>query len=138
MEPKRLSENALKCLSSLSFPGNVRQLENVCHWLMVMAPGQNIDTPDLPPDLRETGAAQPTADNWQTAFALEVEQKLQRGEAGIIDELTHQFERILIEKALAYTGGKRIEAALLLGWGRNTLTRKIQELGMDNHASEAE
>ena len=72
------------------------------------------------------------AGDWVTALENEVERQLARGDVGIIDELTHQFERALIQKALAHTGGRRIEAATLLGWGRNTLTRKIQELGMDS------
>ena len=134
VESKRLSDAAMKYLAGCDFPGNVRQLENVCHWLTVMAPGQNIEVADLPPELRadaEAGEAA-VAGDWVTALENEVERQLARGDVGIIDELTHQFERALIQKALAHTGGRRIEAATLLGWGRNTLTRKIQELGMDS------
>lgn len=133
VEPKRLSEAALKYLQALNFPGNVRQLENVCHWLTVMAPGQTIDVKDLPPEVREEAPAaiQSGAQNWIAALEQEIEAAFSRGEVGIIDGLTQSFERALIARALAKTAGKRIEAAHLLGWGRNTLTRKIQELGMD-------
>lgn len=133
VEPKRLSEAALKYLQALNFPGNVRQLENVCHWLTVMAPGQTIDVKDLPPEMREEApvAIQNGAQNWIAALEQEIEAAFSRGEVGIIDGLTQSFERALITRALAKTAGKRIEAAHLLGWGRNTLTRKIQELGMD-------
>ena len=138
VEPKRLSDNAMKFLASLDFPGNVRQLENVCHWLTVMAPGQTVDVKDLPPDIRgESAANSGGAQNWIAALEIEVEAAFNRGEIGIVDGLTHDFERALINKALARTGGKRIEAAHLLGWGRNTLTRKIQELGMDGGGDEA-
>lgn len=133
VEPKRLSEAALKYLQALNFPGNVRQLENVCHWLTVMAPGQTIDVKDLPPEVREEAPAaiQSGAQNWVAALEQEIEAAFSRGEVGIIDGLTQSFERALISRALAKTAGKRIEAAHLLGWGRNTLTRKIQELGME-------
>ncbi len=130
VEAKRLSNAAMKYLSTQDFPGNVRQLENLCHWLTVMAPGQNIDVKDLPADLRAESAAQET--DWINALQKEVERALSRGEQGIMDELSRQFEKALIAKALAHTGGRRIEAASLLGLGRNTLTRKIQELGLED------
>lgn len=130
VESKRLSEPALKYLASLDFPGNVRQLENLCHWLTVMAPSAQIEVEDLPPELRTEQAA-PAAQNWIAALEKEAELKLGRGESGIMDELSRQFEKALILKALAQTAGRRIEAAQLLGIGRNTLTRKIQELGLD-------
>ncbi|MGH8752760.1 MAG: sigma 54-interacting transcriptional regulator, partial [Burkholderiales bacterium] len=130
VEAKRLSNAAMKYLSTQDFPGNVRQLENLCHWLTVMAPGQNIDVKDLPADLRAESPAQET--DWLSALHKEVERALSRGELGIMDELTRQFEKALIAKALAHTGGRRIEAASLLGLGRNTLTRKIQELGLED------
>ena len=129
VEPKRLSEDALAHLSRLPFPGNVRQLENLCHWLTVMAPGQVIDVGDLPAEFRGQAAA-PAAD-WLAALEHEAERRLARGETGILDSLTRQFERALITRALARTGGRRIEAANLLGMGRNTITRKIQELGIE-------
>jgi len=130
VETKKLSDGAMKYLSALDFPGNVRQLENLCHWLTVMAPGMNVDVKDLPPELREEGLVS-SAENWVTALEREAESLLKRGDSAILDELSRQFERALITKALAHTGGRRIEASLLLGMGRNTLTRKIQELGLE-------
>jgi two-component system nitrogen regulation response regulator GlnG len=136
VEPKRLSEDAVRYLSRLEFPGNVRQLENLCHWLTVMAPGQIVDTGDLPAEFREQGAA--TASDWLSALQVEAERRLGRGETGILDELGKQFERTLISQALRKTGGRRIEAAGLLGMGRNTITRKIQELGIEGETPGAE
>ncbi|HSS45890.1 MAG TPA: nitrogen regulation protein NR(I), partial [Burkholderiales bacterium] len=129
VEPKRLSDACLKFLAAQDFPGNVRQLENLCHWLTVMAPGQNIEVKDLPPELRAVSGVQET--DWSGALEKEVERALNRGDKAIMDELTRQFEKTLISKALAHTGGRRIEAANLLGLGRNTLTRKIQELELE-------
>jgi two-component system, NtrC family, nitrogen regulation response regulator GlnG len=130
VEPKRLTESALKYLTSLDWPGNVRQLENLCHWLTVMAPGMNVDVKDLPPEIRE-GQQSVVEQSWVSALEREAETRLKRGESGILDELTQRFERALILRALAHTGGRRIEASQLLGMGRNTLTRKIQELGLE-------
>jgi len=130
VETKKLSEAAMKYLSSLAFPGNVRQLENLCHWLTVMAPGMNVDVKDLPPELREEALVF-SAESWVTALEREAESLLKRGDSAILDELSRQFERALITRALAHTGGRRIEASVLLGMGRNTLTRKIQELGLE-------
>jgi len=130
VETKRLSEAALKYLCAQDFPGNVRQLENLCHWLTVMAPSITIEVKDLPPELRMDATA-PDAQGWVAALGREVEALLNRGETGIMDELVRCFEKALIVKALAHTGGRRIEASQLLGLGRNTLTRKIQELGID-------
>ncbi len=130
VEAKRLSEATLKYLVAQDFPGNVRQLENLCHWLTVMAPSVTIEVQDLPPELRTEVA--PAAASWVAALEKEVEALLNRGEAGVMDELTRRFEKALIVKALAHTGGRRIEASQLLGLGRNTLTRKIQELGIES------
>ncbi len=130
MEPKRLSEAALNELLAQDFPGNVRQLENLCHWLTVMAPTQVIETADLPPELRGGTDAQMSAD-WVDALGRETERQLARGDTGIMSSLVNEFEKILISKALARTGGRRIEAAHLLGMGRNTITRKIAELGLE-------
>jgi two-component system nitrogen regulation response regulator GlnG len=130
VEAKRLSEAAMSYLAAQDFPGNVRQLENVCHWLTVMAPAQSIEVADLPPELRGETAKGADAD-WTAALAREVEKSLMRGESGIMDALTREFEKILIGRALAHTGGRRIEAATLLGIGRNTITRKIAELGIE-------
>ena len=134
VEPKRLSDGAMDVLKTYPFPGNVRQLENICHWLTVMAPGQTIEPSDLPPEMKETPLSAPVGvvgGDWVSALEHLAEQRLKRGEVGIIDSLTHQFEAALIKTALAHTGGRRVEAAHLLGLGRNTLTRKIQELGID-------
>ncbi|MBM3372262.1 MAG: nitrogen regulation protein NR(I) [Betaproteobacteria bacterium] len=130
VEPKRLSEATLNYLSMQELPGNVRQLENLCHWLTVMAPAAMIEVKDLPPEMRSE-AVPAGGEDWATALGREAELRLHRGETAIMDELTRQFERTLILKALAQTGGRRIEAAQLLGLGRNTLTRKIQELKLE-------
>jgi two-component system nitrogen regulation response regulator GlnG len=134
VEPKALSDAAMQTLSAFPFAGNVRQLENVCHWLTVMAPGQRIETADLPPEIR-AGApreAQPSSDNgWIDALDREIARALAGGEAAVGDRLQNEFERALIRRSLAFTGGHRMDAAARLGWGRNTLTRKIQELGLE-------
>ncbi|MGO9444548.1 MAG: nitrogen regulation protein NR(I) [Thiobacillaceae bacterium] len=132
LDPKKLSESALKHLSSLPLTGNVRQLENVCHYLTIMAPGQVVEAGDLPGDLLSTEASAQPETEWQACLARKVDEALGRGEKGILDGLSRDFEKTLIEIALKHTGGRRIEAANLLGWGRNTLTRKIQELGLDD------
>jgi len=131
VEPKRIADDALAHLARLEFPGNVRQLENLCHWLTVMAPGQVIDLANLPPEFRDQAAT--AASDWLAALELEAERRLARGDTGILDALGRQFERALISKALARTGGRRIDAANLLGMGRNTITRKIQELGIEDN-----
>jgi two-component system nitrogen regulation response regulator GlnG len=130
VEPKRLADEALQHLSRLELRGNVRQLENLCHWLTVMAPGQVIEVGDLPAEFRDQSAA--VAADWLSALEQEAERRLARGQTGILDDLGRQFERTLISKALRRTGGRRIEAANLLGMGRNTITRKIQELGIED------
>ena len=131
VDPKQPTPAALKYLSSMRWSGNVRQLENVCHWLTVMAPGQNIDVADLPPELKEDASKPLSALSWQDALALEVMNALNRGEQNILETRANLFEKILISKALQHTGGRRIEAASQLGMGRNTLTRKIQELNIE-------
>jgi len=130
VEPKRLTDAAVKYLSNHDLPGNVRQLENLCHWLTVMAPGVNVDIQDLPPEFRADQRAM-TTETWISALEREAENALNRGEQNIMHEMARQFERALISKALAHTGGRRIEASHLLGLGRNTLTRKIQELDIE-------
>ena len=129
VDSKRLSEATLRYLTAQDFPGNVRQLENLCHWLTVMAPAATIEVKDLPSELRAEAAA-PALQHWAAALEKEVDLLLARGESGIMHELTRRFEKALIMRALTQTGGRRIEAAHLLGLGRNTLTRKIQELGI--------
>ena len=133
VDAKRLSDSALAFLSQQEFPGNVRQLENLCHWITVMAPAQTVEVADLPADMRGTTGdknAAPVDSNWRRALEREVTASLGRGEKEIFGGLNRSFEAALISKALEHTGGRRIEAATLLGIGRNTLTRKIQELGL--------
>ena len=130
VDVKRLSEATVRYLSAQEFPGNVRQLENLCHWLTVMAPSLIVEIKDLPPEVRSDPAAAAT-DGWVALLEKEVEALLNRGQLAIMGDLSRSFEKTLIAKALAHTGGRRIEASQLLGLGRNTLTRKIQELGLD-------
>ena len=173
VEPKRISEAALERLGHFQFPGNVRQLENICHWLTVMAPAQVIEVKDLPPEVLDaqphkaaasspvwvanTGADAPAAPSDDSLMALEalvldasaessaapaktwepgLEEEaltlLASGRTDVWDVLTRRFESSLIQAALAVTRGRRIEAAQKLGIGRNTITRKIQELGLDD------
>ena len=183
---KSLTLAAMEILQNFAFPGNVRQLENVCHWITVMAPGSTVDVDDLPPEVRvaapsssaatATGyvesmsvapvtaaayapavAAPPatqaatsiapaatsgstvTTNNgnsaatgdWQHALSSALAAAIQQGEHAPGERLTREFEATMIRSALAQTKGRRIEASEWLGWGRNTLTRKIHELGMD-------
>jgi len=135
VEPKRVSEETLKYLAGLEFPGNVRQLENLCHWLTVMAPGQTIEVTDLPGELRDQ-AAREVPQNWLDALGMEADRLIVSLPGVVFAQLSQGFERTLIRRALAATGGRRIEAAHLLGIGRNTITRKIQELGLEDAKAE--
>ncbi len=128
VEMKQVTDEALQAMAGLPFPGNVRQLENLCHWLTVMAPSQVIEAKDLPPEAHQESTS--ATQHWSEALARTAQAQLARGESGILDKLTSEFERTLIRIALSHTGGRKIEAAALLGWGRNTLSRKIQELDM--------
>ena len=192
VDPKRITDSALAQLAGFSFPGNVRQLENICHWLTVMAPSQVIETKDLPPEVLEAtsvasvsvpaapaiSAAEPVpiaahttpahtqqpvvndgpmpvdtapvnghttaasayvgesstpfGASWELTLDKEVQAMLASGLPGVWDEMSRRFESCLIVAALACTKGRRIDAAHKLGIGRNTITRKIQELGLDN------
>ncbi len=138
VEVKNLSPEVIEVLSALDWPGNVRQLENLCRWLTVMAPGKEIHVADLPGDLpgRVSGAA--AGGDWQAALRQWAHQQLGGGSRRLLDEALPAFERILIETALQHTGGRRQDAAQLLGWGRNTLTRKIKELGMNGSSRPAD
>src|SRR5471032_2870817 len=117
VDPKQLSDAALKALAGFAFPGNVRQLENICHWLTVMGPGQRIEAADLPPELRTGGASgsREEESNWQHALDRELALALTRGERAVGDRLEKEFERTLILRALAHTAGHRMEAAQWLG-----------------------
>ncbi|WP_298208719.1 nitrogen regulation protein NR(I) [Acidovorax sp.] len=188
VEPKRIADSALARLEQFGFPGNVRQLENICHWLTVMAPAQVISPQDLPPEVLEAPASQPpvrvttgaasepsaevaapvpmatatttapservgeampadvpspswpaavataaatVAHSWEQALEAEAQKLLAGGQPEVWDALTRRFESRLIRTALVATHGRRMEAAQRLGIGRNTITRKIQELGLD-------
>ncbi len=125
---KVLTPEAETHLTHLPWPGNVRQLENTCRWLTVMASGREILVDDLPPELRhEDGSAAPSGD-WRAAFRDWADRALAAGHTHLLEEAVPDFERILIETALRHTGGRKGEAAELLGWGRNTLTRKLKTL----------
>jgi two-component system nitrogen regulation response regulator GlnG len=172
-ETKRVQPDVMERLQRFDWPGNVRQLENVCRWLTVMAPGQDVHLNDLPPELREAGGAPPAAvkapsppmveapvaaietgalaeasnpivespapiavalprrDTWFETLRAWADGEFAAGRSGLLEEAMPLFERTLILSALNATRGQRQEAARRLGWGRNTLTRKIQELGMD-------
>ena len=139
VEVKILSPNALEYLCKLSWPGNVRQLENICRWITVMASGREVHVSDLPPELLEQSNTNPAASNWQEDLKQWADQELSLGKNEILNTAVPIFERAMIETALKHTNGRRRDAAVLLGWGRNTLTRKIKELGMNgNNEEEAE
>ena len=176
VEPKRISDAALAQLATFGFPGNVRQLENICHWLTVMAPAQLVEVKDLPPEvmavapskrqsharprgragvrvLVATGRGMPrrrrplrwghvraasmrparpmAPSTWESGLEREAQTLLAAGRNDVWDALSRRFESRLILTALANTRGRRIEAAQKLGIGRNTITRKIQELGLE-------
>jgi two-component system, NtrC family, nitrogen regulation response regulator GlnG len=152
---KQLSTDALAQLRQFDFPGNVRQLENFCHWLTVMAPGQLIKRSDLPPEVLEiTGAdthavgqlvsqaapanmpAMPaSAQGWHELLLKEATARLRAGEPEVWSALTREFEKAVLHAALNVCRGRRVEAASRLGMGRNTITRKLRELSMDDDLS---
>ncbi|MEM7405861.1 MAG: nitrogen regulation protein NR(I) [Pseudomonadota bacterium] len=134
VETKVLSADAERHLMALSWPGNVRQLENLCRWLTVMASGTEVHVVDLPPELRGESAANGTATDWESALADWASARLGAGESAIADTAVQRFEQIMIKAALEHCGGRRQDAARRLGWGRNTLTRKIKEHRMYEHA----
>jgi two-component system nitrogen regulation response regulator GlnG len=187
VEAKRMSESAMQFLSSLELPGNVRQLENLCNWITVMAPGQTVEIKDLPPEMlqsrpvdapviaaqtpampsfpsprppephdgMELASASPGIDgsngmhggapvrpilasqpNWIALLESEAAQMLAAGRPEVMDALGRQFESALIKTALRHTHGRKNDAAVRLGIGRNTITRKIQELGIDGAKEE--
>jgi two-component system nitrogen regulation response regulator GlnG len=159
VEPKRLSDEAVAHLSRLDLPGNVRQLENLCNWITVMAPGQMVEAKDLPrDDAQETApapaataacapaaaeaprapvTAPPAADGWAGLLELQAASMLSAGGHELMDVLGRQFESALIKAALRFTHGRKNDAAQRLGIGRNTITRKIAELGIDGASDEA-
>jgi two-component system, NtrC family, nitrogen regulation response regulator GlnG len=131
VEPKHLAATAIDVFGSYPWPGNVRQLENVCRWLTVMSPGHEVHPEDLPPEFRAAGDLPAVSAEWEEVLAHWVDGCLARGETALLERALPTFERILIQTALRRTGGRRQDAARLLGWGRNTLTRKLKDLSMD-------
>lgn len=137
-EVKLLSADTEKFLCTLDWPGNVRQLENTCRWITVMASGREIHLDDLPPELLQS-SNQPqlgVSNNWQDSLRQWVDQELSLGKENILDTAVPAFETLMIETALKHTKGRKRDAAKLLGWGRNTLTRKMNELGMNGRDDE--
>jgi len=128
VEPKVLRPETEQYLTGLSWPGNVRQLENFCRWITVMASSREVYLTDLPPEFSEQEIDTASTGNWTQALQAWADQQLNLGNTKILDEATPMFERTLIDIALKHTAGRRRDAANLLGWGRNTLTRKIKEL----------
>ena len=131
VEPKLLKPETEAFMRNLPWPGNVRQLENTCRWITVMASSREVLIGDLPPELLNLPQDAAPVSNWEQALRQWADQALARGQTSLLDSAVPSFERIMIETALKHTAGRRRDAALLLGWGRNTLTRKIKELGMN-------
>ena len=136
MEPKLLSQQAEDFFCAMEWPGNVRQLENICRWLTVMAAGREVLLTDLPPELKaeDAGSELRVQGDWQQMLRRWSERELKSGRRDILAQAIPDFERTMIETALAHTSGRKKDAAELLGWGRNTLTRKLQEYQMENQA----
>ena len=149
VEPKKLSDEVLKEMSAMPFPGNVRQLENLCHWLTVMTPASVIGVGDLPADIVAQASEQPlvlhgesspsspataksSSGDWESALGRLAVKMLQDGDKEVYDALCSRFEKAVLMAALEVTRGRRVEAAQRLGIGRNTITRKLQELGIDD------
>ncbi len=130
VETKTLLPDTEKELQNLEWPGNVRQLENTARWLTVMASSQEIHIEDLPPELHAEVESAKSDDDWCGSLRNWARLRLGQDQEAILDEAVPQFETVMIETALEHTGGRRLDAARLLGWGRNTLTRKIKELGL--------
>jgi len=129
--PKSLTEEAQSALVAFHWPGNVRQLVNACRRLTVVAAGREITRADIPADLGGGPAAAASSSDWAQVLAGWAQVRLAAGDSRLLDEATPEFERTLIREALKTARGGRQEAARLLGWGRNTLTRKLKELGLD-------
>ena len=132
VEAKVLSEDALSLLSQLPWPGNVRQLENTCRWLTVMAAGREVLLSDLPPELLQQQSVELSeqSETWHEQLAGWANRQLSEGQSNVLRQALPLFETIMIEAALNHTGGRKAEAAELLGWGRNTLTRKLKDLNL--------
>lgn len=132
--PKIMTPEAIVYLTTLPWPGNVRQLENFCRWITVMAPGQEVLIEDLPAELLPVDGQPETTESWEKALRQWTDRQLagrKTDDPALLDIAVPKFERIMIQTALKYTGGRKRDASILLGWGRNTLTRKIKELELD-------
>jgi len=129
-EMKLLTDESMQAMVDYHWPGNVRQLENSCRWITVMAPGSSVDIVELP---KEIFAPQPEGEStsWEISLARVAKQQLNLGKNDILDDLRITFEKVLLNEALKFTHGHRQNAAKRLGWGRNTLTRKLKELDFD-------
>ena len=136
VEAKLLNSDAEHYLAELPWPGNVRQLENTCRWLTVMASGREILIDDLPQELqRDTGKLAGSGGDWIKPLRRWADRALAQGDRSLLDQAVPMFESTLIEVALRHTGGRKRDAAALLGWGRNTLTRKLRELDMESSSA---
>ena len=131
VEPKRLDSNALQVFCEATWPGNVRELENLCRRLTVLAPGATITSVDLPSDVSTQSVATESSQNWQRLLEEAAAERFARGQKDVLSEIGPDFERVLLRTALGFTGGRKQEAARWIGWGRNTLTRKLKELDVD-------
>ncbi|MEH6493545.1 nitrogen regulation protein NR(I) [Halopseudomonas sp.] len=136
VEPKVLKPQTQDYLRNLPWPGNVRQLENTCRWITVMASSREVLIEDLPPEMLTQHQDSAPDGHWEHGLRTWADQELARGVTNLLDIAVPAFERIMIETALKHTAGRRRDAAQLLGWGRNTLTRKIKELGMNVDGSD--
>ena len=134
MEPKFLSGDVTSLFSTLEWPGNVRELENMCRWLTVMAAGREVLLSDLPPEIRpESGEViEQNFSNWKVGLKTWAEKELSEGNKNILSKAVPDFEKTMIELALSHTNGRKRDASVLLGWGRNTLTRKLQEYDLES------
>ncbi len=130
VEMKVLSEDALVKMMAYDWPGNVRQLENICRWITVMAPANMVSVEDLPKEVLGA-SAEVVPQDWEAALSKLVRQKLNMGQQDVLDDLLKRFEAIMLKVALDHTSGHRQNAAKLLGWGRNTLTRKLKDLDLE-------
>ena len=131
VEPKRLDDGALQLLCEAPWPGNVRELENLCRRLTVLAPGATVTAGDLPPDVNAQSAAVQSAQTWQHLLEQAAAERFAMGQKDVLSEFGPDFERVLLRTALGFTRGRKQEAARWIGWGRNTLTRKLKELDID-------
>lgn len=134
-EPKTMSPQTMAYLCTLPWPGNVRQLENFCHWITVMAPGQEVLIEDLPPELLSEGNPSESSENWEQILRQWAQRQLSQSNAddpGLLEIAVPRFEKVMILSALEHTGGRKRDASVVLGWGRNTLTRKMKELSLNS------